>query len=247
MEIEKIRDLSLIKLDETRTMIIACDSCGGVGSKKGDVLKIPPFYVGRFTARVVLLEVICSGAEVVTITNTVCNEMDNTGIEIIRGIKEELKEAGIRDVILTGSTEENFITVSTGLGITAAGIAVTENLKVNNVKGEAVIISAGLPKVGAEINLEWDEEIAHYRTIYELLHNDLVYEIVPVGSKGMAYEANQLAVNNNLKCHIKGSCGVDVQRSGGPETSVIAAVDSKAVENILKAVPKTHVIGYLKK
>jgi hypothetical protein len=35
MEVRKIRDLSLITLDEKRTMVIACDSCGGVGMKEG--------------------------------------------------------------------------------------------------------------------------------------------------------------------------------------------------------------------
>ncbi|MHC6179223.1 AIR synthase related protein [Clostridium sp. JNZ X4-2] len=246
MEVKKIRDLSLITLDESRTMVIACDSCGGVGSKKGDALKVPPFYVGRLTARVVLLEVICSGSEIITITNTICNEMDNTGLEIIRGIKEELREAGIRDVVLTGSTEENFETSSTALGVTAVGIAVTKNLKVNSIKGEAVIISVGMPKVGDEINLEGDEEIVNYETVYKLLHNDFIYEIVPVGSRGIAYEAGQLAVNNNLKFYMEDRCSVDVEKSGGPETSVIAAVDLEGIGSIQTDISGVNIIGYLK-
>ncbi|KAA8674763.1 AIR synthase related protein [Clostridium sp. HV4-5-A1G] len=245
MEIKKVRDLSLIKLDEIRTMVIACDSCGGIGIKKGDVFKVPPFYVGRYTARVVLLEVICSGAQVVTITNTICNEMDNTGVEIIKGIKEEIKYAGFRDVILTGSTEENFTTISTGLGVTAVGLAASEDLKVNNVKGEAVIICIGMPKVGDEVNLNGDREIINYETVYRLLQNDFVYEMVPVGSRGIAYEAEQLALCNNLKYHMKKDCGVDVKKSGGPETSVIAAVDSRGAEDILKNIQETHIVGYL--
>ncbi|MEY7998888.1 AIR synthase related protein [Clostridium sp. Mt-5] len=246
MEVKKIRDLSLITLDEKRTMIIACDSCGGIGGKKGDVLNVPPFYVGKLTARVVLLEVICSGAEVITITNTICNEMNNTGLEIIKGIKEELREADIRDVVLTGSTEENFETSSTALGVTAVGIAVTESLKVNSIKGEAVIISVGIPKVGDEINLEGDEEIVNYETVYKLLHNDFVYEIVPVGSKGIAYEAGQLAVNNNLKLYMENKCSIDIEKSGGPETSVIAAVDLGGIEDILANISGVTIIGYLK-
>lgn len=136
MEIKKIRDLSLIRLDETRTMVVACDSCGGVGSKKWDAYKVPPVYVGGFSARVVLLELICAGAKVVALTDNICNEMDNTGKEIIAGIKKELKAAGIEDVILTGSTEENFATVSTAVGMTAVGLADQKDLKVNSVRGK---------------------------------------------------------------------------------------------------------------
>jgi hypothetical protein len=225
---------------------VACDSCGGVGSKKWDAYKVPPVYVGGFSARVVLLELICAGAKVVALTDNICNEMDNTGKEIIAGIKKELKAAGIEDVILTGSTEENFATVSTAVGMTAVGLADQKDLKVNSVRGEAVIISAGVPKVGKEIDLEGDSEIIDYKTLYGLLKNPSVYEIVPVGSRGIAYEAGQLALYNNLRCHINDDCGVDVQKSGGPETSVIAAVDGKAVRDILQDVPETHVIGYLR-
>ena len=53
------------------------------------------------------MEVLCTGAEIVSITDAVC-EMGPTGSEIIRGIKQELKEANINNITLNGSTEENF-------------------------------------------------------------------------------------------------------------------------------------------
>jgi hypothetical protein len=246
MEVRKVRDLSLITLDESKTMVIACDSTGSIGMKDGDVLKVPPFYVGRFAARVVLLEVLCSGAEVVTIADAVCNEMNPTGEEIIMGIRAELTAANISEIVLTGSTEENFATNSTGVGITAVGIGSTKRLKINNIKQEAVIISIGIPKVGAEINFKEDNEIIDYKTIYELLNNDLVYEIVPVGSKGIEYEASVLAENNNLKLYLEKVQCIDIKKSGGPATSVIAAVDAKAADNLLSTVPEANIIGYLK-
>ncbi|MBL4935461.1 alpha-ribazole-5-phosphate synthase [Clostridium sp. YIM B02515] len=247
MEVRKIRDLSLITLDEKMTMVIACDSCGSVGIKDGDILKVPPFYVGKLISRVALLEVICAGAEIITLTDTVCNEMNTTGEEIIKGIKHELSLAGIKDVVLTGSTEENFSTVSTGLGITVIGIAENNKLKVKNVKNEAVCISIGIPKVGDEINLEEDSEIVDYSSIYKLLNNNLVYEIVPVGSKGIAYECKQLAESNRLKLYFEEQFKVDINKSSGPSTSIITAVDSNGVKNILESIPNSNIIAHLKK
>jgi hypothetical protein len=212
---------------------------------RADELKVPPFYVGKFAARVPLLEVMCTGAEVVTITDTVSNEMEPTGAEIISGIKEELKSAGIEDVMLTGSTEENFKTRVTALGTTVVGIANTNELKVNNIKTDALLISIGLPKVGAQINFVKDDEIVDYSSIKRLLKTDLVYEIVPVGSKGIAYEAEQLAINNRLELKLYKNTMVDINKSGGPATCVIAAIDEDSYSKIMDIAPNINIIGYL--
>ena len=232
MEVRKVRDLTLIKIDEYKTMVIACDSCGSVGMKEGDALKVPPFYTGKYTARVALLEVLCTGAEVVTVVDAICNEMKNTGEEIIKGIEEELNEAGIKQVVLTGSTEENFPTVSTALGITVIGIMETHALKVNKVRENSRVVSIGLPKVGDEIKLNNDEDIVHYSDIEILLHTEGVYEIIPVGSKGILNEACELAKFNGMKFEIEENIQVDINKSGGPSTAIIAAISNEALENI---------------
>ncbi|MFT8314569.1 MAG: alpha-ribazole-5-phosphate synthase [Clostridium sp.] len=247
MEVRKIRDLSLISIDEERIMVIACDSCGGIGVKEGDTLKVPTIYVARFTVRVAIMEVICSGAEIITITNAVCNEMKDTGIEVIKGIKEELRLAGIDDIALTGSTEENFKTISTGIGITAIGMVSKDKLKVNSVKEEAIIVSIGIPKVGDEIDLVKDAEIVDYVTLYKLQQSEYVYEIVPVGSKGIAYEAEMLAKNNGFKVKFNTGLLVDIHKSGGPSTCVIAAVNSKKIGEIIKNFNNVNIIAYLVK
>lgn len=75
-------------------------------------------------------------------------------------------------------------------------------MKVNNIKKDCLVISIGIPKVGKEINIEgYDEEIANYNHIYSLLKEEEAYEIVPVGSKGILYEAEELAKNNNYKLY----------------------------------------------
>ena len=244
MEVKKVRDLTLIKIDENKTMVVACDSCGSVGMKEGDSLKVNPFYTGKYTARGALLEVLCTGAEVVTVVDAICNEMKNTGEEIIRGIEEELKGAGINRVVLTGSTEENFPTVSTALGITVIGIVETEVLKVNSVRTNSIVVSIGLPKVGEEIILNNDEDIVHYSDIEILLRAKGVYEIIPVGSKGILYEARQLAKNNSIKLQIKKNVNVDINKSAGPSTVIIAAVSEETLDDI-KHLSNFNIIGRL--
>ncbi|QDR82164.1 hypothetical protein SPTER_35850 [Sporomusa termitida] len=210
-------------LDRDKTMVIACDSCGGIGLKAGDALQVTPFITGKYAARVAIMEVICAGAEVICLTNTICNEFDPTGIAIIQGIEEELKAAGIREVVLTGSTEENFSTVMTGLGITAVGLAETKKLKINNIKGEALLVALGRPNVGREV-LNRPEEQVNYHTIRQLLGDEAVYELIPVGSQGILYEMQELARNNRLQLKVYEQPGININKSAGPSTVVIAAV-----------------------
>ncbi len=227
MNVQKVRDLTLVDLGQQRTMVIACDSCGGVGMKEQDVLQVSPHITGRYTARVAILEVLCTGAEVICLTSTICNEMNSTGKDMIEGIRAELQEAGINNVVLTGSTEENFPTVATGLGVTAVGMIQSNQLKVNSIKQQALLVALGRPKVGQEVLAGGVNDCIHYQLIKQMLKDDEVYEIIPVGSKGILYEMQELARNNRLNLIVNPGIKLDVRKSGGPSTAVIAAVSSR--------------------
>ncbi|MFL0245971.1 AIR synthase related protein [Candidatus Clostridium stratigraminis] len=244
MKLRRVRDLSLVDLDNKTTLVIACDSSGGIGMKEGDALKVPPLFVGKFAARVPLLEVLSTGAEVIVITNNVCNEMEPTGKEMIKGISEELAEAGINDTVLTGSTEENFKTISTAVGVTVMGVVPNNLIRVNTAAA-GYVISIGLPKVGDEINYLKDDEIITYLHLKTLLSLNYVYEIIPVGSKGIAYECEQMALYNNLKFNFEKNLNVNIQKSSGPATCVIAAVKADSIGEINKIVPNVNIIGRL--
>ena len=244
MEVSKVRDLTLIEIDESKIMVIACDSCVSIGMKPGDELKVPPSVSGKFTARVCIMEVLCSGAEVVTVADAICNEMKTTGEEIIAGIKEELLSANIKDIALTGSTEENFATSMTAVGITVIGITSGEKIRVNNVKENSMVVSIGIPKVGSEINFYGDEEIFQYEQLNILLNTEGVLEIVPVGSKGILYEVNQIATCNNMKFIQNDNIKIDINKSGGPSTVAVAAVTKQAFEKI-KTLKNLNILGNL--
>lgn len=152
----KRRDVSLIHLEE-KTLVISCDSCDGIGNKENDFFKVSPFYVGALTTRVVLMEVLSTGAEVISISNAVCNEMNDTGKIIIQGVQSELKKANVAIKTIIDSTEENMPTTMTALGTTCIGIKDTVDLMFGKADKNDYVVVYGIPKVGDELELDHDD------------------------------------------------------------------------------------------
>jgi hypothetical protein len=235
------RDLTIVPLGNQDCLVIACDSCGGIGLKDNDILKLPPRYSAKFTARVALTEVMCGGARPVTLTNGAACEMNPTGEEMILGIKDELQNAGLGEIVLTGSTEENFTTSMTALAITVVGIAKRKDLKFGQAVSGDKLILLGKPKLGAEVDLE---SAGFYADIRRLLLNPLVREIVPAGSKGVKHEAKTLAVLNNLAFK-PWEADIDFLKSAGPATCLLVLCAGPAVSEITESFKEAVVIGEL--
>lgn len=232
------RDLSIINIDQN-SLVIACDSCAGVGAKSGDTVKISPYYAGKFTARVALTEVICSGAWPIALTNGVTAEMKPTGQEIIRGIHAELANAGLKDILVNGSTEENFPSLLTGLAITVIGQAAAADLKFGSATAGDKLILWGKPSVGAEVDLD---SAGFYDAVTHLLPLSGVKEIVPVGSKGIAYEVRALAALSQKVAQLY-QTGIDYHKSAGPATCLVVLCDQTLVEQVLSYYPISTIIG----
>jgi hypothetical protein len=219
-------------------MVLACDSCGGIGNKAGDVMKLAPYFVGKFTIRVALLEVMASGARPIIISDGLCCEMAPTGEDILRGIADEINICGLKDVMLTGSTEENFPTSMTGVGLSVLGLAEESELRFGNGRSGDIAVLAGMPAMGPEVDLS---DNSCYENLARLLACRDVIEIVPVGSKGILYEANLLARLHALSFE-PASCGVNLSASAGPATCVIAMCRPEAVHEF----PNYTVVGGFK-
>jgi len=233
------RDLTIVEVSVADSIVIACDSCGAIGLKPGDVYKLPPRCAAKFTARVALTEVLCSGAVPVTITNGVAGEMKPTGEETILGIKDEIENAGLSGVILTGSTEENFTTDMTALAVTVIGTVTEERLKFGRaVKGDRFILF-GKPAVGMDVDLD---SRGFYAQISRLLPIPEVKEIVPVGSKGVLYEAETLAAINGMTFK-PFDTDIDYTGSAGPATCLLILCAKSAVDGILDFYAPAAVIG----
>jgi len=169
-------------------------------------------------------------------------EMKPTGEETILGIREELSNAGIEDIVLTGSTEENFATSMTALAITVIGVAREGELKFGRAADGDKFILFGLPAVGAEVDLA---NAGLYKEIASLLKLSEVREIVPVGSKGIAYEAKTLAGINGME-FMPLETGVDLEKSAGPVTCLLILCAESAAGQVCGIYPEARLIGEIR-
>lgn len=208
------------------TVVMAADSCASTGEKSGDTLKCPPYHCGRVSARVVLFELLCIGAEVLMIADGVCSEMQPTGREIIRGFQDEMKLAGLSPEILTGSTEENFPTVMTGVGTAAVGYF-PGNFKAPVCCSEDLLVCVGKPAVGLDF-LHRNAPIATYDMIRTLSRDKDVHDLIPVGSHGLAWESRNTAALHHLSAAFDVPCKLDLTQSGGPSSCVLAVMNAAA-------------------
>lgn len=232
MKIEKYRDLTLIDINENQSLVVSCDSSGGIGEKENDIIKTTPEVVGYFTTQVALMELISFGADPITIINTLSVEMDNTGKRILDGIKDVLNPLELdNDMIVTGSTEENFPVTVTGAGITVIGIINKNEWKRPKTSSGMIAVVVGLPKVGEEV-LENKDKIMNIADLIRLKNSDYIDEILPVGSKGIVYELNEMASSNNISFTLEDEINIDLNKSGGPSTCVIVSIEEDKLEEL---------------
>jgi selenophosphate synthetase-related protein len=246
----QVRDLTLTQLSEDLWMVVACDSDGGIGPKKFDSVYSPAYDLGRLGTRVPLMEILACGAVPIAVVDALAVEMDPTGKEIIRGVKDEVSEAGLDfDVMITGSTEDNVVTVSTGMGVVVIGLVSRFDFRPGRSTDGDVIVSVGLPKSAPEYKITYDDpEIATPETISALTKLEYVHEILPVGSKGIRYEFGELARVAGLAPETHGTAGVDVDKSAGPSTCCLVSLSRGGGEDLIRRIPKpVSIIGGLRK
>ena len=221
--------MEVVPLDEERCLVTACDSLGAIGAKEFDVVKVSNYIVGRFTARVALLEVMSTGAIPQMITAAISNEPEPTGNEIIAGIKDELKSVELSTLSLAISTEKNIPTKQTGLGITVLGICENKKLRIAASRPGDLVYCLGIPKVGLEVVKADDPEIVQGKHIGKLLETSGVHDIVMIGSQGILREAELLAENVKGTLAPEPPVSVDFEKSAGPATCLIFTISPDAV------------------
>ena len=233
MREENYRDVSIIDLENDLKMFIACDSSGGIGLKEMDEFKVPPEITGYYTVNVITSELEALGISPKIIVNNVCAEMNDTGKRIIHGVNKYLRENySDENIQITGSTEENFKTYQTSLGMVAIGFKKVKDFKFYNTKCQNELILVGKPKVGEEVLKNQDENI-NASTIKSLRRIKGVADIVPVGSKGIKYEAENISKAKKLNLEYYENHNINIEKSSGPATCCIATID-KDIINIQK-------------
>jgi len=216
-------------------LVVACDSCGAIGEKELDVVKVPARLTGRFAARVALLEVLATGAQPQIVAAAVCNEPEPTGSELLKGVKDELKSAGLGTLPIAISCEKNMSTRQTGLGITVVGLVDGAALRITSTRDGDSLYCLGLPLVGAEVRDADDPEIIQASDVRRLLEDPAVHDIIPVGSRGILGEIGLLteAMEMHFAAGVQKLAGafpegnyrpadsLDIYKSGGPATCLI--------------------------
>ncbi len=220
------RDLRIFQFTPSDVMVIGCDSSGAIGPKPLDRLKVDGYIVGKFAARVALMEVISTGANPLCVVDNLSVELNPTGLEILRGVREEAVQAGLDPKLaVTGSAEKNFPSDQTGVGVTVIGICRKDRLRIGTIQAGAALVVIGAPAVGSEVLA--GEKQGSNTTILDLqklLELPFVHEVIPVGSEGIQREIKVLTETLDLKFEPNPSCKVSLEKSAGPATALLASL-----------------------
>ncbi len=192
--LKRVRDLILFELLGGLYLVIACDSNASIGEKPNDALSKSYAEVGISALKVPMMEVLAAGAMPFLVVNALCMEMEPSGQRMIEAMQGALQRAGFDpDMMLTGSTEDNARTTQSGIGVTVLGVAHEDRLRIGRTQPGDVVFCVGNPKGGVTIPYtEFDPDIASIETVLALLYLEGVHEILPVGSKGVMREAQEL-------------------------------------------------------
>lgn len=231
MEIKQLRDLTLLSIDDKRYLGIACDSCGAIGYKEHDVVKASPQITAYQTAKVVLGELMSMGFTPLVLADGLAVEMDDTGKLLIEGFNKALSKLKTCKVHLTGSTEENMKTVQTSMGVTGVGICDKDKLKYKKTYKNDICILVGIPLIGNDVVNNPDKilDITDFESLYLC---DVIKEILPIGSRGILSELNDLCEYNNINFKYDDNITIDLKKSGGPSSCCIITTNKTNMDII---------------
>jgi len=239
-------DVSILKVPTGHAIVAGSTSSGAIGPKEMDKVKVDGRMLGKFLARVALMDVSATGAFPLLLSVTLGVEKEPTGNAIIEGIRGEARSIGLDpNQVIMENTEDNFETLQTGVGLTVIGFANEEELRIGKTCPGDLIVAIGKPKVGDEVILaEARGEIADLKNVTQLSQRKYVHDIWPVGGFGIASEAKMMAygVGRQLKtCEVQ---GLDLNKSAGPATVVLATIDRDSLEDLKSLIPKPiNVVG----
>lgn len=237
------RDVEVVALEENKCMVMACDSSGAIGEKEFDLVKASPYLVGRLTTRVALLEVVSVGAVPRMLSVTISNEPFPTGEQVLEGVNDELIAMKLDDALkhIAVSTEKNFETKQTAIGVTVVGVSNSLDLRICSSENEDSVYVLGLPKVGSEIQGFDDQEIVNGHQMMQLLEHPSVHDVIPVGSKGILKEIKLMCENSDFEFVLDPKVAVDMAKSAGPSTCMIVTIAKGAKLGEFGVLPVTRI------
>jgi hypothetical protein len=239
-------DVSILKMPTGHAIVAGSTAMGSVGPKDMDEVKVDSRVLGKFLARVALMDVTATGAFPMLLSVTLGVEKEPTGNEIIEGISREARSIGLDpNQVLMEKTEDNFQAVQTGAGLTVVGLANENELRLGKTLPGDLIVAIGRPKVGSEvIAAEAHGEIADLRNVTQLAQRKYVHDIAPVGDFGIASEAKMMAYGVGRQAKLLDVAGLNLEKSAGPATVVLVTIDGERLDDLQALIPKPiNVVG----
>ena len=246
--VRAFRDLSCVSLTAHQTLVAACDALAGIGQLPMDTVRAGPEVVGHFALRVPLLEVIAAGATPFLVIHNLGIPRGAYSDAVLNGMHDLADTVGLTNPdSFNGSTEDNVPVGQTGLGVTVIGSTTNPQLQWATSQPGNLLVLAGFPKSAPKVDVRMeDPEIVSVVDVQWLRRQPGIFDIVPVGSRGIRYEGNELAKSARLSVEWF-SVPIDLDASGGPSTAVLFAVQSSRLHEIAQTMraPVT-VIGCLR-
>lgn len=237
LPVSSIRDLTLLGIDDERVLVIACDSVGSIGPKPHDSYEASATVAAHFAVRVPLLELIAAGGTPEVIVDALSVELDPTGAEMIDEVRRIAASLGLGADRVTGSTEDNVPSTATGIGVTIIGSANRSALRPGTSRADDVVLCLGQPTSAPhDLVVVDDSRMISLTTLRDVLAIDGVHDALPVGSKGIAHELEELATTAGLRVELA-QHDLDPVKSGGPASCVLVSADEQVVDQLHRALP----------
>jgi len=232
--------VTILRIPTGHAIVAGSTSSGGIGPKERDKVKVQGRVLGKFLARVALMDVAATGAFPLLLSVTLGVEKEPAGHEILEGIKSECRVLGLDpNQVLMENTEDNIETVQTGVGVTVIGFANENELRLGKTSPGDLIVAIGKPKVGEEVlPAEVKREIADLRNVTLLSQKNYVHDIVPVGTFGIAYEAKMMAHAVGRQLKLEETKEVDLTKSAGPATVVLITITPEKLDELTLLIRK---------
>jgi hypothetical protein len=227
-------DVSILKIPTGHAIVVGSASSGAIGPKELDEVKVSGKVLGKFLARVALMDVAATGAYPLLLSITLGVEKNPTGHYIEEGIAKEVRILGIEsNNVIMVNTEENFGSKQTGAGVTAIGFANETNLRIGKTKPNDLVVAIGLPRIGAEVlPAEARREIADLKDMMSLAQNHFVHDILPVGAFGIESDARMMAQTIGRQLKLNSECKIDLNKSAGPATVILVTLGKDKLDDI---------------
>ncbi|WP_458787680.1 hypothetical protein, partial [Vallitalea sediminicola] len=131
----------------------------------------------------------------------------------------------------------------TGIGLTVIGKVSRDTWNYPKAKAGNIAVAVGIPKVGNEVVGD-KGEIMTLNILKKIKSLDFIEDVLPVGSKGIEYEAMEMAKTGNVVFKGHEAISLDVNKSAGPATCAVLAMNKKHLEELKQMVDiPVNVIG----